>query len=166
MEIPVIMSGMKDNELNHQDQEFKELSEIFYSDMANPTFGIEVLKPEVLDYSIDSLDHINEYLIKIRDKSGINKIWNKVILRCGAYVGEVIRRNSLKSEYHWLDYENARKKENKFFNQLDYSIGTAAVLYAESGMFCFPLGKVEKFLEQGPEHNIKIFVQAMIDQQG
>lgn len=156
------MSNHNEKEIGYSDQEFIEISIMFYSDNEDPTFGIEHLKPELLDYSIDSLEHINDYLLTIKGMPGITKTWNKVILRCGAYIGEVIRRNSKKNTYNWYDYENAKKIGNEKFNQLGFQIGTSAVLYRWDNFFCFPLAKVEKFLESGLEHNIKTFAKEIL----
>lgn len=155
---------MKNKKIDHIDQDFMELSIMFYEDEKDPTFGKEYLNLQMLDYSIGSLDQINVYLSSIMKDPKLEESWNKVVLRCGAYVGEVIRRNYNVHKFHWYEYDNAKKIGNKHFNQLKYAIGTAAVLYREDDFFCFPLAKVEKFLDHGPEHNIKTFVQEILKQ--
>jgi hypothetical protein len=148
----------------YSDQALNELSATFFTDSQDPTFGLEHLKAERLDYSIESLAEINSYLEVIRSDPNVKEVWNKVVLRCGAYVGEVIRRNSNHREYHWIDYKNALKVDEATFEKFGYVIGTAAVLYSEGPSFCFPLAKVEKYLLNGPEDDVQFFAESILAQ--
>ena len=70
-----------------------------------PTPFKEFLNPTKLDYSLESLKHVDSYLDQVRKKK--RKLNDdqvtKVILRCGAYCGEVIRKNSKKDFYYsWI----------------------------------------------------------------
>ena len=154
-----------DQNIEYKDREYNELSIMFYADREDPTFGVEHLDPELLDYTLDSLDHINEYLSKVREKADIVKDWNKVVLRCGAYVGEVIRHCSTEHTFHWLDYNDALILGKDLLDRYNYSIAPAAVLYRETRWFCFPLAKVEKYLEHGAEHNVKSFAKVILRQE-
>jgi hypothetical protein len=148
--------GVKD-----QNQALLELSQLFFADSEKPTFGRELLDPSRLDFSIDSLKHVDEYLESIRAAKGIDANWNTVVLRAGAYVGEVIRRNSAHTQWRWLDYDTARSLNPKSFDELGKNIGTAAVLYNGSG-FTFPLGKVAKRLKNGSEDSVFLYAEVIL----
>jgi len=151
--------------VEYSDEALLEVSEMFFQDEQESTFGIGQLNVDQLNYSIESLAEINRYLDIVRADPKVESAWNQVVLRCGAYVGEVIRRNSAKREYHWLDYQNAKKVDRKTFEDFGYIISTAAVLYSAPSSFCFPLAKVEKYLTNGPEDDVQFFAQAVLAQE-
>ena len=151
--------------IEYSDQALRELSQMFFQDSEEPTFGVEQLSADGLSYSIDSLAEINKYLDRVRVDPRIQSVWNQVVLRCGAYVGEVIRQNSATQEYHWLDFKNATKIDQQTFEALGYTIGTAAVLYKAPSSFCFPLAKVEKYLLNGSEDDVQFFAQVVLAQE-
>ena len=140
-----------------------EISHLFFQTSDDPTIGADLLAPSALDYSIESLATVDDYLDKVRQHKDITSVWNKVALRCGAYVGEVVRRNCQKRELHWVDYENALKLDNASFRQMGQSIGNSVSLYGGNSWFCFPLAKVDKFLENGREDSVHSFARVIID---
>ena len=86
----------------------------------------------------------------------------KFALRAGAYVGEVIRRRSAPPKaWHWVDYDEAVRLDPRL-SSLGKGLGTIAILWDGQDGFCFPLGKVGKYLENGAEDSVKLFAQMMI----
>jgi hypothetical protein len=147
--------------VKNQDQALSELSQLFYNYPGNPTFGHEFLDPKKLDFSVESLRHVDDYLEAIRSAKGIDSNLNVVVLRAGAYVGEVIRRNSLKKKWTWLDFETAESVNPKIFHQLGKSVNTAAVLY-DGSEFLFPLGKVGKRIANGSEDSVFFYAKVVL----
>ena len=137
-----------------------ELAQIFFEDDA--TFGREHLDPRRLDFSVESLKHVNDYLEAIRKDKNVEKDWTRVVLRAGAYVGEVIRRNDKKVQWRWIDYEGAKQVEPKMFESFGRRVATAAVLYDGNKGFVFPLAKVEKYLNNGSEDDVYFFAKVMM----
>jgi hypothetical protein len=137
-----------------------DLSQMFYEDSA--TFGREHLDRRKLDFSPMSLKHVNEYLEAIRKTKDVEKTWNRTVLRVGAYVGEVIRRNDAKVKWRWIDFEGARMVNPKSFDSFGKSIATAAVLYDGNDGFAFPLAKVEKYLNNGAEDDVYFFAEVIM----
>jgi hypothetical protein len=140
-----------------------DLSQIFYEDPS--TFGRQHLDRRRLDFSVESLRHVNQYLEAIRkdkdvEKQGVTRA--KVVLRAGAYVGEVIRKNDNKVQWHWIDHEGAMQVEPKLFESFGKTIATAAVLYDGKKGFVFPLGKVEKYLNNGAEDDVYFFAKVIM----
>ncbi len=145
-----------------QDEALSDLSRMFFEDRANPTFGIRHLDPKKLDFSVDSLKHVDEYLETIRKEKEVEKEWNRVVLRAGAYVGEVIRRNDKKTQWQWVDLDTAKSLDPKFFGSMPKVAATAAMLYNSKSGFAFPLAKVEKHLENGSEDSVYFFAQVIL----
>src|SRR3979411_2965554 len=93
-----------------QDQALSELAQMFNSpDLISddPTPGIEFLDTSRLDFTVESLGVVDDYLDGMRDEKLEEEAYGKLVLRCGAYVGEVILRNAKGKIYHWLDYDGA-----------------------------------------------------------
>jgi len=97
-------------------QALSELSQLFYEDQG--TLGQDTLNQSKLDFSLESLKEVNAYLEKVRSTKEVESSWNRVVLRTGAYVGEVIRKNDAKANWQWLDYESAKALEPEFFESL------------------------------------------------
>jgi hypothetical protein len=90
----------------------------------------------------------------------------KLVLRCGAYVGEVIRRQApTGTPWHWLTYDDAVRLDARL-GSLGQSLGTAAVLWDGRAGFCFPLARVGKYLENGAEDSVWVFAHAIIARAG
>src|SRR5262249_34835785 len=140
-----------------------DLAHIFYED--DTTFGREHLDRRRLDFSVESLKHVNEYLEAIRKDKEVEKDWTRTVLRAGAYVGEVIRRNDKKVQWRWIDNEGAKQVEPKLFESFGRTVATAAVLYDGKKGFVFPLAKVEKYLNNGSEDDVYFFAKVIMSHQ-
>lgn len=150
-----------------QDEALAEVALMFKSPEMmtdNPTPGIELLDTSRLDFSVESLGPVDDYLDTMRQKSLDDDAAFKLVLRCGAYVGEVILRNAKAKGQtcHWLDYREALKV-NKDIQEFGESLGTAAILWDGNSGLSFPLGKVANFLENGREDSVQFFAKAMLD---
>ena len=153
---------LKQPHVERCDEALLDLSEMFFQDVDRPTFGIAFLDPTRLDYSIESLLQVNRYLDAVRSAPRIRDHWNVVVLRCGAYLGEVIRRHCECEAYHWVDFNNARKLDDRLFATYGHRIATSAVLYSPTAGFCFPLAKVEKNLKDGSAEDLPFFVEVLV----
>jgi len=145
-----------------QDEALIDLAQMFLSLPDDPTPGTESLNVSRLDFSVDSLAFVDDFLDTVRLKKLEDADLGKLVLRCGAYVGEVIRRNAIGKTYHWLDYDEALRI-NKMIANFGKSLGTAAVLWDGSDGIIFPLAKVGKFLENGREDSVLMLTKVMIE---
>ena len=150
-----------------QDQALSELGQMFASPEIvsdDPTPGTELLDAARLDFSVASLGQVDDYLDQMRkrqwDENGDD--YYKLVLRCGAYVGEVIRRNAKGKTYHWLDYKGALKI-NKRIADFGENLGGAAILWDSATGLTFLLAKVQKFLDNGREDSVQFFAKVMIE---
>jgi hypothetical protein len=121
----------------------------------NPTHRRELLRREALDYSLDSLKHVDEYLAQLHRAPPPDGERLQVVLRAGAYLGEVVRR-SRPGVFHWVLYEEAARL-SAALRDMPESIATAGILWRDAESMAFPLGKVCKYLENGPEDSLYTF---------
>ena len=149
------------NALEDQNEALAGVAELFLHDALEPTFGKEYLKLESLDFSVASLRLIDEYLDVVPKLKGFDRNQLQVILRTGAYVGEVIRRNSKTAQWRWLNYETAKTISPTAFDRFGKIPATAAVLY-NGKTFAFPLAKVQKRLTNGPEDSLQFYGSALV----
>jgi len=159
---PKLKPGRK---MKLQDKALSELGQMFASPELmedDPTPGAELLDSARLDFSIKSLKFVDDYLAKMRKRRLVenSEDYCKLVLRCGAYVGEVVLRNSNSKGYHWLDWKGALKI-NKDIADFGESIGGAAVLWDSNDRLIFPLSKVQKFLDNGREDSVQFFAKVM-----
>jgi hypothetical protein len=120
------------------------LNESFFSDLN-------------MDFSIESLIHVDSYLESLRDDLPEDDELIKITMRCGSYVGEVIRKNSSDS-YNWVEHKQA-EKINEQIKSWGFGLATASVLWSEPDKFIFPLAKILKRLENGSEDSVHFFAQ-------
>lgn len=146
-----------------QDKALEDLAQMFLSSPDDATPGSELLDTKLLDFSVESLGVVDQHLEVMRQTNLVEKALISFVLRCGAYLGEVIRRNAKDKQYHWLDYEEGAKLD-KTVAGFGKNLATAAVLWDGKGGFTFPLGKVIKYLQNGSEDSVKFFAQAIISQ--
>ncbi len=142
---------------NLQDGAFEDLSEMFLSPK-DSTLNSAVLNSGRLDFTIESLDLVDEHLEQMRKRKLNDKALTQFVLTCGAYVGEVIRRNAKNKKHHWLEYKDAAELDSSVRN-FGESLATAAILWDGGKGFSFPLGKVLKHLENGSADSVKAFAQ-------
>ncbi|MGV7224185.1 MAG: hypothetical protein ACQ9MH_22020 [Nitrospinales bacterium] len=145
------------------DQEYSELALMLAQDDENPVYMREIIDAGKLDYSINSLKHIDECLEIIRNDPPDGNEFLRLVLRYGAYVGEVIKRNS-KKEHHWVEHKEAAKF-SKMFKGFEESISTAGILWRDNEVMCFPLGKICKYIENGREDSVYFFSKVILNKE-
>lgn len=146
------------NEVENIDVELDELSQLLFQNEEDPTLENEFLIKSNLDFSFAILKSIDDYLEKVKNHADFEENYLKIVLRTGAYVGQVIKKNSHKN-FHWYDFKNSIKI-NQEIAQFDQSIATAALLIDRTNNeIIFPLAKVCKFIENGREDSLYFFAQ-------
>jgi len=145
-------------------REFSDLSFLLFQERQRPTYKRELLNEGKLDFSVESLKHLDEYLEAIHVAPPNQEDLVGVVLRSGEYVGEVIRKHS-PSKINWVTFKEAAKYSD-YVKELDYSLGTAGILWVNSKTMCFPLGKICKFLENGNEDSVYFFAEVILKDWG
>ncbi len=151
---------------NHPDnQVFMELADLFVNDEIISELHLgSRLRCGELDYSVDSLSAVDDYLEAFYQSPGSDEDVFRAALRSGAYVGEVLRRSS-PNEMYWLQYDNAEASINAATNGTGKQLSTLGVLARPDGM-SFPIGKTVKLLGMGREESTKFFVESMLHSVG
>jgi hypothetical protein len=120
----------------------------------------ERLKRDSLDYSITSLEYVDEYLDHLHRHTPEQMApeWVKAILWGGAYVGEVIRRHA-PCEYNWVDFDDHVRVYPETTRMLgdEKDLGTCALLTTEGGGFTLPINKMLRFIHDGPADSVHFF---------
>ena len=139
-----------------------DLAHMFVSYPLDPMPHKDRLNAAQVDFSLASLGMVDQHLEAVRSERLEGELLVKFVLRCGAYVGEVIRAHSRRSRpWHWLDYDTGIGIDSRLAS-FGKSLGTAAVLWDGEDGFCFPLAKVGKYLQNGSEDSVKFFAQVVL----
>jgi len=136
------------------------ISQFLVSDEGSgfPTPYKEFLDSTKLDYSLESLGYVEFYLDEIRKKQKElnDEQFTKIILRCGSYLGEVLRRNFNKNSY-WINYDTAISIDPAIKNYAK-SAPVSYILFTEPNTFTFPLAKIVKIIEETQKDGLSSFV--------
>jgi hypothetical protein len=143
----------------------QELADLFI----NKQYGDdEIIHPEVLgrtklNYSMESLKEVDNYLGYAHEQfpQQMTRQWFRSILRTGAYVGEVIRRNAIRT-FDWVDFDLFVQEFPRTRQLLgdQKTLGCCALLTVGSGQFTLPINKVIKFIHNGNEDSVWFYASA------
>lgn len=137
-----------------------DLASLLTLDGESGTFRRDLLAAQALDFSVDSLGHIDTYLEALHETQPQGGDLACVVLRTGAYVGEVIRR-AIPDAYHWVTHDEAARHSD-FITELEKGLGTVGVLWGANGSILFPLAKVGKFLQNGNEESVYFYARVLL----
>jgi hypothetical protein len=143
------------------DQEFEDLALMLTLDEENPTFFRERLDRAQLDFSLDSLNQIDSFLEAVREDPPDGDDYFRLVIRVGAYVGQVMRTQR-PGKFRWISHKEAAK-HSEFVRGFDFSLSSVGILWCGPEKMCFPLGKVVKFLENGSEDSLYFFAKVLMD---
>ena len=119
------------------------------------------LDSEALDYSIESLRILNKYLDKVRRSKIPGGDIDRICLRLGAYLGEVVRIAADNPKLKWIRYETGAKKD-KSIKSLGKDISTCLMLNYQD-QYYFPIGRIYKYLKTGKENNLEAYARVVLD---
>ncbi len=149
---------------NTINEECLEIAKLLTKGDSLDELGFNII-PSKIDYSIDSLNYVDEILSQVHDNKDnfTPEVLNKVFLRFGCYCGEVIRKES--KNYTWLTFEEA-VASNPDVATLGSSIFTHYVLSSEkTSNVIFPISKVSKYVESGNSESLLFYAKTVIDQE-
>jgi len=114
-----------------------------------------------LDLSIESLKAVDEWLgvLAKNDVDPSSREAAETLVWTGAYVGEVIRACS-GQKFTWKRYEDYMPDQPETIRKLiPYTFGTQFLLVTGEKRVTMPLNRVGRFLAEGPEHELHVYVQ-------
>ena len=145
-----------------QDEALADLAQMFLSNPEDPTPGSESLDAARCNFSLESLRVVDAHLEAVRARRLEGPAMMKLVLRCGAYVGEVVRRRAATGKpWHWITYDEAVTLDARLAS-LGQGLGTAAVLWDGESGFVFPLARVGRYLENGAEDSVRVFAPGIV----
>lgn len=151
--------------IKNENRKVEDMGILLFTDAKNNVLG-KYLNVKKLDFSIDSLEEVDNYIEKTRKnkKKLTEEEIKRIILRCGAYLGEAIRKNS-GGDIIWISYEEGKKINDQLEKTVIRDITTHLILYdSEKKRIWFPLAKVYKFLEHGREDNTWAFAMVCLEE--
>lgn len=171
-------SFAKDIVMENQNEAFEQFAVELIQDEKNPTFDREFLESKQLDYSLESLHLICDFLIDA-DKKELNlqpyEALVRLALRTGAYVGETVRKHDKNIEWNWMQYDDAIKLQPEISQYYTKSLGTQFLMVGINRkelnkedsylQFSFPINKVLKNLENGKEESVYAFAITQLNLQ-
>jgi hypothetical protein len=114
----------------------------------------------LLDGSLESLHHVDEYLLYLhKHRARISQLeWDITLLRAGAYVGEVIRHAAPAGEFNWVDYDEYMPTHPDLQRLIpERTSATCAFLVRRSETMSMPLNKVARFIDEGVDNSVHFF---------
>lgn len=89
--------------------DLRGMAALMYRDVSEDVWDKENLTKRNLDFSIESIRFIDLYAKRLMDtEKGVdllNKHFDNIVLRIGAYTGEVIK-NNIKQDFKWYEFES------------------------------------------------------------
>jgi len=144
---------------------FEEFAAYFAGgrDCDRPMAHSGLLKRDRLDYTVASLESVDEYLKYLHEHwhGQTGGEWDRAVLWGGAYVGEVIRRYAPRP-YDWVAFDvfiRAFPATTELLGS-EKTLAVCALLTrrgAARANFTLPIAKTLKFVVDGPEDSVHFY---------
>lgn len=119
-----------------------------------------------LDFTLKSLDVVGAWLEAVfADGFDGSADQDRALLWAGAYLGEVIRRRSPRP-YHWHAWDDFLADEVESVRDVIPRSFTTQFLLACSGGVVLPINQVHRFVQYGPQHDLRVFAAVHCPEQG
>jgi len=140
----------------------KGLSELTFKDVSDDPWDKNNLTKTKLNYSLESIGLIDEYIIRIKETVLVEQYLNTLASRIGAYIGEIIRRN-LKNDYNWYNFFTVERLIKSTEPLNDY-IHIQQVIYSKKHKkSILPMYETYNFLTGNSRYlSLKNYVEEMI----
>ena len=148
--------------------DLKGIAKLMYRDVSNDSWDKENLTKRNLDFTIESVRYIDMYTKRLMNTEFgtelLNKHFDNLVVRTGAYIGEVIK-NNIKQDFYWYEsvsVYNYSPKLNGVFNNTK----TQSVLYSKKrDTVILPLNIVSQFLKGNSSYSdLLTYVEETIKQ--
>lgn len=144
--------------------DLKGTAKFMYLDVSEDSWDQENLTKRNLDFTIESVRYIDEYIYRLLNTEHgselLNKHFDSFMVRIGAYIGEVIK-NNIKQDFHWYESGSVRNYSSSF----DRIYNTCqTVLYSKKrDIVILPLDVVLQFLKgNSPYTSLLSYVEETI----
>lgn len=156
------------NKAKLKSDDLKGIARLMYQDVSNDSWDKENLTKRNLDFTIESVRFIDMYTKRLMDTEFgtelLTKHFDTLVLRIGAYVGEVIKSNA-KQDFNWYKSDSVQNYSPDL-NELHSAPKTQSVLYSKKkDKVILPLNVVSQLLKGNcPYSDLLTYVEEMIKQ--
>ncbi|UNL87229.1 hypothetical protein IE339_11090 [Priestia koreensis] len=143
------------------------MAKLMYQDVSDNSWDKENLTKINLDFTIESVLYIDMYTKRLMNTEFGNELLNKyfdiLAIRIGAYIGEVIKKN-IKQDFYWYELDSVHNYTPNF-DEEDNNTKTQSVLYSKKReIVILPLNVVSQFLKgNSPYSNFLTYVEETIE---
>jgi hypothetical protein len=143
-------------------------AKLMYQDVSEDSWDKENLTSRNLDFSIESVRFIDIYTQRLMNTElGIellNKHFDILVVRIGAYIGEVIK-NNIREDFNWYDSDSVQAYSPNL-NEVHSITEEQSVLYSKKwDKVILPLNVVSQLLKGNcPYRNLLTYVEETIKQ--
>ena len=146
--------------------DLKGIAKLMYQDVSDDSWDKENLTKRNLDFTIESVRYVDIYVKRLMNTEFgtelLNKHFDNLVNRIGAYIGEVIK-NNINQDFYWFESDSVRNySPNLEFNNNN----SKSVLYSKKkDMVILPLNVVSEYLKgSSPYSNLLNYVEETIKQ--
>ena len=130
-----------------------------------------------LDYSVESLKQVDEGLERLRNDlpqnsdgtRDLGKVEDKGLMRlvsgAGAYLGEVIKRNS-SQQFEWKSFEDLPEDARDVFGGQKDMSNFVVLARVEGRNHSLPMNRIGRFLINGSEDSVYAFARSVMKGDG
>lgn len=146
--------------------DLKGMATLMYRDVSEDVWDKENLTKRNLNFSIESIRFIDLYVKRLMDtEKGIellNKHFDNLVVRLGAYIGEVIK-NNINKDFFWYEFDSVYVYSSAL-DEIHRSEKPYSLLYSKKrDIVILPLLEVSKLLEGNSSYpNFLAYVEEMI----
>ena len=148
--------------------DLKGIAKFMYQDISDDSWDKENLTKRNLDFTIESVRYIDMYTKRLMNTDFgselLNKHFDHLVIRIGAYIGEVIK-NNIRQDFYWYESDSVYNYSPNF-NGAYSNTKTQSVLYSKKrDIVILPLNVVSQFLKgNSPYSNFLTYVEETIEQ--
>ena len=128
---------------------FDDLAMMLWKETESPVWNRGFFDGKRMDLSVDSLNHLDEYLLSAFDPTTAKMMDTEMFLitflRTGAYFGEVLSKNSIFT-FEWISYREAAERNIEFPEPLTPFDGSSFLHRTGHPTNLFPYTTVRKTL--------------------
>ena len=144
--------------MQNVNDECLEIAKLLWIENTVPNLTLPLDK---LDYTESSVYFIDKLLLENRDDllKLQDEDYQKLILRIGCYVGEVIRI-MFDYSFDWYSYDEI-SLQNDSIKKIGKNICTYYVLLNKKGLNLLPIAKVDKTLQNGASDSLSFYLKTL-----
>jgi hypothetical protein len=148
--------------------DLKGIAKLMYQDVLDDSWDKENLTKRNLDFTIESVRYIDIYTNRLMNTEFgtelLNKHFDNLVVRIGAYIGEVIK-NNINQDFYWYESDSVHNYSPNL-NGMYNNTQTQSVLYSKKrDKVILPLNIVSQFLKgNSPYSNFLTYVEETIKQ--